>query len=132
MARKVTIDELCACISEELKGYCDSVITGIKKANDECMQEFVKDTKKHAPRGYRKIKKYYTHIASKTKVDTPNRKVNVWYVKKPEYRLTHLLKNGHMTANGKRTKPQDFITPSYEKMVAKYSQKVEEVIKNGH
>lgn len=133
---KTTIDNLNKLIVDELEIYRAEVTEGIKKKNDECMKQFVKDTKKDAPKGKRK--KFYKHIAYKTIVDTPNKKVNLWYVKDPEYRLTHLIKNGHQKRTGGRSKPppktkaQDFITNNYEKMERNYEEGVKEVIQNGY
>lgn len=126
---KVSIDNLSEAIDRELKLYSAKVVEGMKEANDECMKEFVKDTKKDAPRGVRK-KHYYTYITSETTLDTPNRRVNTWYVKKPEYRLTHLIAFGHATVNGGRTKAQDFLTDNYNKLEKDFQAKIEEVIKN--
>lgn len=132
MAKSVDLNSLNSTISNELKLYSKNIVEGIKDVIDDCTEEFVKDTKQDAPRGNRKKKKYYTHITSKTIVNTSNSKTNIWYVKDPEYRLTHLLKNGHATRNGGRTKAQDFITPNYEKMEQKLSKETEEVIANGY
>lgn len=130
MASNIKLDSLSKAITKELELYGAEITEGIKKKNDECMKQFVKDTKKDAPKGKRK--KFYKHIKSKTTVDTPNKKVNLWYVKDPEYRLTHLIKNGHAKRNGGRTKAQDFITDNYEKMERDYEKGVKEVIQNGH
>lgn len=130
MAKPIKLDNLSTVISEELKLYGAEVTEGIKKKNDECMKQFVKDTKKDAPQGRRE--KFYKHITSKTTVDTPNKRVNAWYVKDPEYRLTHLIKNGHAKRNGGRTKAQDFITDNYKKMERNYEEGVKEVVQNGH
>ena len=130
MAKSIKLENLSKVILEELELYGAEVTEGIKKKNDECMKQFVKDTKKDAPKGRRE--KFYKHITSKTVVDTPNKKVNRWYVKDPEYRLTHLIKNGHATRKGTRTKAQDFITDNYEKMERNYEEGVREVIQNGH
>lgn len=130
MANSIKLDNLSKAITEELKLYGAEVTEGIKKKNDECMKQFVKDTKNDAPKGRRK--KFYKHISSKTTVNTPNKKVNTWYVKDPEYRLTHLIKNGHAKRNGGRTKAQDFITNNYEKMEKNFEEGVKEVIQNGY
>lgn len=133
MAKVIRTDEIVKVVSEELKVYSHSITEGMKKANDECMKEFVEDTKRDAPKsGSHRSGTYTKNITSKTTLDTPNRKVNTWFVKNPEYRLTHLIKNGHATRNGKRTKAQDFITPNYNKLEKEYEDKVKEVISRGY
>jgi len=133
MARLISTNNISQAISNELKIYSASVTKGMKKVNDESMKEFVSDTKKDAPRSKTRRKGTFAkHITSKTTLDTPNRKVNTWYVKDPEYRLTHLIKNGHAKRNGGRTKAQDFITPNYNKLEEKFEEGIKEVIERGY
>lgn len=133
MAKQIQIDNLSKAIKDELKVYSSSVVAGMKKANDECMKEFVSDTKRDAPKSKTKRSGTFAkNITSKSTLDTPNRKVNTWYVKNPEYRLTHLIKNGHATRNGGRTKAQDFITPNYDKLEKKFEEEVKGVISRGY
>lgn len=127
---RISPEQLTRVIADQLGVYSAEVTAGMKKVNDECMKEFVDDTKRDAPRGARK--KFYRHITSKTTFESPNKKVNTWYVKDPEYRLTHLIKNGHATRNGGRTRAQDFITPNYEKLETNFENGIKEVIQNGH
>lgn len=131
MAKFISTNKISQAISNELKIYSADVTEGIKKANDETMKEFVDDTKRDAPRGARK-KHYYNFISSQTTFESPNKKVNTWYVKDPEYRLTHLIAFGHATRNGGRTKAQDFLTNNYNNLEKNFEERVEEVIKNGH
>lgn len=134
MAKKPTsIEKLSTAITDELKLYSASVVEGMKKVNDESMKEFVSDTKRDAPQSKTSRRgTFMKHITSKTTLDTPNKKVNTWFVKNPEYRLTHLLKNGHATRNGDRVKAQDFITPNYEKLEENFEEGIKEVIKRGY
>ena len=133
MAKHTSIEQISKVISNELKVYSTSVTNGMKRVNDECMKEFVSDTNKEAPRSKTKRSGTYAkNITSKTTLETPNKKVNTWYVKNPEYRLTHLLKNGHAKRNGGRTKAQDFITPNYNKLEEKFEEGIKEVISRGY
>lgn len=133
MAKTIKSDELVKVISDELRIYSTSVTEGMKKVNDECMKEFVSDTKRDAPKSKTWRSGTFTkNITSKTTLDTPNKKVNTWYVKSPEYRLTHLIKNGHATRNGGRTKAKDFITSNYEKLEKEFQEGIEGVIKRGY
>ena len=133
MAKNIQIEQLSNAITDELKVYSSSVTAGMKKINDECMKEFVSDTKRDAPKSNLKRRGTFSkNITSKTTLETPNKKVNVWYVKDPEYRLTHLIKNGHAKRNGGRTKAQDFITPNYNKLEEKFEEGIKEVISRGH
>lgn len=133
MAKRTSVEQISKAISNELKIYSSSVTKGMKKVNDECMEEFVSDTKGDAPRSNtRRSGTFAKNITSKTTLETPNRKVNTWYVKNPEYRLTHLIKNGHAKRNGGRTKAQDFITPNYNKLEKNFEEGIKEVIKRGY
>ncbi len=128
----IKIDDFSKIISNELTLYSSDVTNKIKEINDEVTKDFVENTQRDAPKGQRKKKKYYKHITSKTTKETANTKINAWYVKDPEYRLTHLIKNGHATKNGGRTKGNDFISNNYDKLEKDYTDKVKEVIKNGY
>ena len=127
--RRVNVDNLSNAIMEELILYHENVDKGIKKVIDEKSTEFVNNTKRDAPRGKRQ--KFYKHIAKKNLINTPHDYKNVWYVKDPEYRLIHLIKNGHAKRNGGRTKAQDFITSNYEKMERELELEIKEVCENG-
>lgn len=133
----IDTSKLNQAISDELKLFSSDVIEGMKRVNDECTKKFVKNTRKDAPRGCRKKGHYYTHITSKTIIDTPNEKVNVWYVRSPEHRLTHLIKDGHKIKNkpnGKvygMTKGNNFLEKDYNILEKEYVEGVQEVIENG-
>ncbi len=116
----------------ELKLYGSNVIDGIKQDTKESMKEFVEVTKKDAPKSKKKRSGTFSrNIISKKTLETENRITYTWYVKDPEYRLTHLIKNGHQTRKGDRkTKANDFLTENYNKVEKKYLDKIERRIGN--
>ena len=128
--RRVNVDNLSDAIMEELTIFHKAIDKGFMKVIDECSEKFVKNTKADAPKGRRK--KFYKHISKKNVVNKLHKYTNLWFVKDPEYRLTHLIKNGHSTRNGGRTKDNDFITQNYEEMEKKLGKEIEEVIKRGY
>ena len=132
MAKSISIDELERAVANELNKYSKEVTEGVKFKTKEAMDEFVKLTKQDAPRSDMKRKGTFAkNITSKKTYSGLSGDIYTWYVKDPEYRLTHLLKNGHQTRKGGRTKAQDFITNNYNNVEEKYIKGVEEVIKNG-
>ena len=54
-----------------------------------------------------------------------------WYVKAPDYRLTHLIVHGHATKDGGRTRGNPFLKNALDEVLPEYEREVEEVLKNG-
>ncbi len=125
----ITIDSLDSAIQNILDEYKAEVTECVKKVTHEVSNEFKKNTQKDAPRGRRK--KFYRNIAIKKVRETSDGAVDMWYVKDPEYRLTHLIKNGHQTRSGGRTKSNDFIDKNYTKAEKDFEERVKEVVTNG-
>lgn len=125
----ITIDSLGREINDILNEYKQEVTEEIKNVTHKVVNDFKEDTKRDAPRGRRK--RFYKYIDVKTTSENYDGVVDTWYVKDPEYRLTHLIKNGHQKRNGGRTKSNDFIDKNYSKAEKKFEEKVKEVITNG-
>ena len=124
---KVTPDELQKMLSNELVKYVDEISEITKKATDKVSKESLKILKENAPVSDRKNKgKYKKALSVTTQYEGKRNKRVVLYAKKPYYRLTHLLENGHATRNGRRTKK----VPHFQK-AEEYADKTltEEVIK---
>mgnify|MGYP003287961951 FL=1 len=130
MATKVSIDGLSAAIAKELEAYDKSVNEGIRKAVDRSMKQLVQETKGTAPVGHRH-KHYRDSITSKVTNTSLRAYEKTWYVKGPDYRLSHLLNNGHMLRNGDRYPGTGFITKASVSVLHDFEEAIKEVCANG-
>ena len=130
MSKTISIDQLNETISKELTLYSRNVIDGMKKEAKNSMSQLVKDTKATAPVGHRK--KHYRDSIKSKKTSENDRSVSyTWYVDGPDYRLSHLLEDGHALRNGGRVEGTHFIQKATDPIIEQYIKAVEEVIKNG-
>ena len=130
MSKSVGIDQLGEEIAKELKLYSENVIKGIKTEAKSSVNRLVKETKATAPVGRRK--KHYKDSIKSKKVSENDRSVSyLWYVNGSDYRLSHLLENGHALRGGGRVEGTHFIQKASEPILEEYLKAVEEVIKNG-
>lgn len=67
----------------------------------------------------------------KVKTEKGRNFVNCTIYNSTDYQLTHLLENGHLTKNGKKTIPIKHIEPVHKECVENYEKGVENIIKNG-
>lgn len=132
MSETVPVDGLASAIMETLQQYTDDVTAGIAKAEDltakECKTNLEADSPV-APTG-RHRGKYKKGWKVTVTTNTPLEKHTVIHNK--EYRLTHLLENGHATRNGGRTRAFPHIKKNEEIANAAFEKRVEEVLQNGH
>lgn len=126
----VSVGQLSEAINRELTLYGKDVMNGVKKEAKKSMDQLVKETKATAPVGKRK--KHYKDSIKSRKVSENYRSVSyLWYVDGPDYRLSHLLENGHALRNGGRVDGTHFIKNASDPILQQYLQAVEEVCKNG-
>ena len=130
-------NDLSTQMEQVLTVYNEEVNEKLREITQESMKKLVKETKATAPRGRRKGK-YRRSITAdysgtrKSPRGLKGQNVNaVWYVKAPDYRLTHLLVHGHATRDGGRTRANPFLQNAVDKVIPEYERKVEEAIKNG-
>lgn len=126
----LTPDKLVEALQNELTLYGENVEEKLREATRESVSDLVKKTKATAPQGkrgtfrkniagdYRSLKKGSRHIKA------------TWYVKAPDYRLTHLLVHGHATKDGGRTKADPFLQNALDEVLPEFERKVEEALKN--
>lgn len=127
-----------AQMEEVLTVYCEDVNEKLRGITRESMQQLVKETKATAPRGRRKgqyrkqISADYSRLKKSAKGIRGQNVSATWYVKAPDYRLTHLIVHGHATRDGGRTTPNPFLHNAIDKVIPAYEQKVEEALSNGN
>lgn len=129
MAKVVSINNLSEEVSRQLELYGKEVLKSVKKETDKAMRQLVQDTKQTAPVGRRR-RHYRDSIASRTTENDARHYEKQWYVKGSDYRLSHLLNNGHALRNGGRYEGTQFITKASVSVIEDYEKAVKEAIRN--
>ena len=98
------------------------------------MKDLVEKTKATAPIGKR-TEHYRDSISSKTLNNIDSgfglNFSQLWYVKGSDYRLSHLLNNGHALRKGGRYEGTQFITKANDEVEAAYLDNLKKAIENG-
>lgn len=130
-------NDLGTQMEQVLTIYNEEINEKLRTITTESMKQLVKETKATAPRGRRdRYRKQITADYQGTRRSARGlRGQNVkaiWYVKAPDYRLTHLIVHGHATNNGGRTSANPFLRNAVDKVIPEYEQKVQEALSNGN
>jgi hypothetical protein len=129
MSETVNADDLAAAISGALEEYSDAVSEEVQKAEDEIAKGCKKNLEADSPDGA-------THAYKKgwrVTVTENTRLSKHVVIHNKEYRLTHLLENGHAKVSGGRTRAFPHIKKNEEKANAEFEERVREAIENaGH
>lgn len=99
----VEVDGLADLITEYMSNYSQDVTNQIKRAVDIVADEANQEIKNHIT-FKQHTGDYVKAFRIKKAYEDGYKKVNVWYVKDPYYRLAHLLENEHALRQGGRTK----------------------------
>lgn len=129
MNKNLNPADLGQALEQALTIYSSEITARIDAAGEESMEKIVHLSKANAPTGRRgKFKRFITMSAIKNTDGTTR---YVWHVKSPEYRLAHLLANGHATLDGGRTKADPFLKNAVDAVLPEYQAAVEEAIRSG-
>lgn len=124
---KIDVTKLSPKMQEMLNQFAGRITDKVKLLARDTATELTKNTKKDSPK---LTGEYKRHISYKKTKETSTNAVYTWYVKDPEYRLTHLLTNGHATRNGGRTKGNPYLSKNVIDAENKYVKGVKEIIEN--
>ena len=124
---KITIDDLADAINERMTVYQSDTARKVLKVTKNTMKRFVKITKQTAPR---RTGKFAKAIRSTVEDNGITGSKGIWYVGGKEYRLTHLIVNGHQLRQGGRTKGNPFLDNALEEIEKEYIKGLEEAVKN--
>ena len=119
--------KLADALSEQLLLYTDEKVEALNQVGERAIKKLVKLTKQTAPIREGDFVKAITYTA-KRKVTGDNE--YTWGAKSPESRKTHLLVNGHDTANGGRVPGDPFLENALETVLPDYEADVTEVLAN--
>ena len=132
-------DELNTQLNRVLTVYNEEINEKLREITRESMKKLVRETKATAPRGNRAKESYRRSISANyqgLKASARGLKGQdvsaLWYVKAPNYRLTHLLVHGHATRDGGRTNANPFLQNAVDRVIPEYEEKVQEAISNGN
>lgn len=126
MSKTIKPNQLTAALEEELGLYAKGLTEKINNAGQKACEKLVDLTRDKAPRGHRGA--FAKSIAMKEDTTEHGGKVYIWHVKKPNYRLTHLLVHGHVTKGGGRARSNPFLHNALDQVLPEYEQAIEEAI----
>lgn len=129
----INIDDLASAITQELQNYSQDVTESVKKAVDTVAQETNEEIKKHVTFKRHKGDKYVKAFRIKKSYEDGYKKINTWCVGNGQYRLTHLLENGHALRQGGRAEAFPHIKYGEELAQKRMEELAKEAIVNaGH
>jgi hypothetical protein len=128
MANGINPEDLEATLREGLSIYAKEVQASVDACGKRAMRKLVQRTRETAPVGKRQGQNFAASIASKEEKGVRGSRF-IWFVKAPNYRLTHLLVKGHATKDGGRTKPDPFLANALDEVLPTYEKEIEEELK---
>lgn len=117
---KIKSSQLADAVMKELENFRDIEVDELKEAIEEVAAETVQDLKVTSPKksgkyskGWRKKKTYENAVKKRVTIHNTN------------YRLPHLLENGHAKRGGGRVEGITHIAPAEEKAISRLERRLE-------
>ena len=123
---KTEIENLDSEISKMLRMYVGDLAEEVKKITEEVSKKMLEEIRAAAPK---RTGRYKRAMALATLEEMMFSYKKLWYVKKPHYRLTHLLEYGHVKRGGKgRVRAYPHIGKAANKAKEEYIKRIERAI----
>lgn len=119
-------------LSRYLTLYSTHVAEQINAKASATMQRIVDTTRATAPRRASSHGKphFYRSITSKELATPSNESAFLWYVRKPNFRLTHLLESDHKSRSGRTVSGYHFVQRALDEELPAFEADVKEVLRN--
>jgi len=129
----IKVDNLTAAITDVLTEYNKDVDDKVYKAGHRAIKDLENKTIDTAPINRRRKRgdHFRESIASKSERERIGLSTHTWYVKSPNYRLTHLIVKGHKTPRGNMTRANPFLEAALRVVLKKYEKDVDKAVRNG-
>ena len=125
----IQIDDMADLIAEYMSNYSQEVTVQIKKSVDKVAEETNEEIKNHI--SFKEHSgKYVKAFRIKTSYEDKFNKRKTWYVANGQYRLTHLLENGHVLRQGGRANSYPHIKYGEELAQKRMEELAKEAIEN--
>lgn len=125
---KINVDQLADEIAKGLKEYSQNIVEMVNAKSEKIGKEAVKRLQSVR---FKQNTGYSKSWAMKTEPEVGQPNKRIIHVKKPFYRLTHLLEYGHAKRGGGRVEAIPHIRPVEEQVIEEFTKEVEEAIKSG-
>lgn len=123
----ISVNQIDKEIAKELTLYNDNVTRRINDHAYHTTHKMTEQTKATAPVGKRRS--HYKNNITFKEVPKKNGSVAcLWYVKGSDYRLSHLLNNGHALRDGGRVAGTNFITKAEQVAVKDFEDGVIKIL----
>lgn len=131
VSNNTTIDRLRTQITSTLNTYARGITEGVENAAEITIKEMVARTKARPTTKF-STGSYAKHISSQVGESSIHARSRVWYVKDPDYRIAHLINNGHALRDGGSYRGDRHVTMAAEQAEIDFTARVEEVIRNAN
>ena len=124
----IDINQLTDAVNEILIDYGNEIAEGARISAEAVGKETVKQLKATSPKNRRGSKRKYARTWKMIAETNRLGSYTVTIVNEKNWRLTHLLENGHHTRNGKFVSGTPHIAPAEEQAIAEFEKRIRAMI----